>query len=129
VADLLARRPPALVLERIARGGGATRWFLLRKLDDLSRLCDELQPGSSVSVYFDDRFTVGAVDDQARAAISALLPEIKVVLVSSSEYAGRAETARDAGAAAYVTKPRVFELLVGVVLAVARGENFIRATA
>jgi len=66
---------------------------------------------------------------EATKQLRRLLPEIKVVLVSSSEYAGRAEPAREAGAAAYVTKPRVFELLVEVVLAVARGEKFMRATA
>ena len=61
---------------------------------------------------------------EATRRLRELLPEIKVVLVSSSEYAGRAETAREAGAAAYVTKPRVFELLVDVVVAVAHGRNF-----
>ena len=56
---------------------------------------------------------------EATQQLRDLLPEIKVVLVSSSDYAGRADTAREAGAAAYVTKPRVFELLVDVVVAVA----------
>lgn len=61
---------------------------------------------------------------EATRRLRELLPETKVVLVSSSEYAGRAETAREAGAAAYVTKPRVFELLVDLVVAVAHGGNF-----
>ena len=66
---------------------------------------------------------------EATKQLRELLPEIKVVLVSSSDYAGRADTARDAGAAAYVTKPRVFELLVEVVVAVAHGDNCVSAIA
>jgi DNA-binding NarL/FixJ family response regulator len=62
---------------------------------------------------------------EATRRLGYLLPNVKVILVSGSEYADRAETARQAGAAALVTKTRVFEELVEVVLAVARGENFV----
>jgi DNA-binding NarL/FixJ family response regulator len=62
---------------------------------------------------------------EATRQLRYLLPNVKVILVSGSEYADRAETARQAGASAYVTKTRVFEELVEVVLAVARGENFV----
>jgi DNA-binding NarL/FixJ family response regulator len=62
---------------------------------------------------------------EATRQLHYLLPKVKVILVSGSEYADRAETARQAGAAAYVPKTRVFEELVEVVLAVARGENFV----
>jgi hypothetical protein len=68
-ADLLERQSPAVVLERIARGGGATNWFLLRTPDDLEALSNRLRPGSCVSFYFDDRFTLGAMDADTRAAI------------------------------------------------------------
>ena len=43
---------------------------------------------------------------EATKQLRSLLPQIKVVLVSASEYADRAQTARHAGAAAYVTKTR-----------------------
>lgn len=62
---------------------------------------------------------------EATKQLRYLLPQVKVVLVSASEYSDRAETARQAGAAAYVTKTRVFEELIEVLLAVARGENFV----
>lgn len=67
--ELLERQPPAVVLERIARGGGATNWFLLRTPNDLEALSNRLRPGSCVSFYFDDRFTLGAIDADARAVI------------------------------------------------------------
>jgi DNA-binding NarL/FixJ family response regulator len=54
-----------------------------------------------------------------------LLPQVKVVIVSASEFGDRAKTAKQAGAAAYVTKTRVFDELIEVILAVARGENFV----
>jgi len=54
VARLLAVRP-AVVLERIARGGGATRWFYLKRPCALPGLVEMLTPGSAVSFYFDGR--------------------------------------------------------------------------
>jgi len=54
---------------------------------------------------------------EATQQLRELLPEVRVELVSSSRWAGRAETARQVGAAAYVTKPRAVELLVEVVIA------------
>ena len=54
-AGQLLASGPATVFERIARGGGATRWYWLRTADDLGRLYDVLSPGSVVSFYFDDR--------------------------------------------------------------------------
>jgi hypothetical protein len=46
---------PAVVLERIARGAGATRWFLVRDVEDLAAVEQRLSPGSRVSFYFDGR--------------------------------------------------------------------------
>lgn len=45
----------AVVLERIARGAGATRRFLLGDIEDLVLLEQRLSPGSLVSFYFDGR--------------------------------------------------------------------------
>jgi hypothetical protein len=68
VAGLLMRRP-AMVLERIARGGGATRWYRLSTADDLARLCERLSPGSVVSFYFDERIEYLPLDDEATVRI------------------------------------------------------------
>jgi hypothetical protein len=64
VVDLLSSRP-AMVFERIARGGGATRWYRLSTADDLARLCEKLSPGSVVSFYFDERIEYLPLDDEA----------------------------------------------------------------
>lgn len=67
VRELLGSRPAA-VLERIARGGGATAWYYCRDGGDLDVIEAALSPGSVVSFYFDDtmrlaRVTPGAIDE------------------------------------------------------------------
>jgi NarL family two-component system response regulator LiaR len=62
---------------------------------------------------------------QATRDIRAKLPGTRVVVVSSSEFADRAEAARDAGASAYMTKSRAADELAQTIHAVARGANFI----
>jgi hypothetical protein len=41
-----------VVLERIARGAGATRWYLARGDQDVRRIFTLLGPGSRVTFYF-----------------------------------------------------------------------------
>ena len=63
VARLIANASsPVVVLERIARGAGATRWFALDDPDQLVLLAQSLSPGSSVSFYFDGRLASHAYD-------------------------------------------------------------------
>lgn len=45
----------AVVLERIARGGGDTRWYCCDNVAALASVRDRFSPGSVVSFYFDDR--------------------------------------------------------------------------
>jgi hypothetical protein len=66
---LLERHSRAIVLERLARGGGGTNWFLVRTPADVQALANQLRPGSCVSFYFDDRFTIGAINDDSRTSI------------------------------------------------------------
>ena len=54
VRDLLGSNA-AVVLERIARGGGATEWYYCRGTSDLDAVERSLSPGSVVSFYFDGR--------------------------------------------------------------------------
>jgi hypothetical protein len=80
VPSLLAHRS-AVVLERIARGAGSTRWYLLTGIDQLPLLAGHLRPGSAVSFYFDDRIerrdlnddTVDLILDLIHAEGSAVL--------------------------------------------------------
>jgi DNA-binding NarL/FixJ family response regulator len=62
---------------------------------------------------------------EATKRIAELLPDVRVLLVSASLYAERAETARAAGASGYITKSHVAEGLVDAITAIARGENFV----
>ncbi len=52
----LVESRPSIVLERLARGGGATRWYHLPRQGDVAQIASRLSPGSSVSFYFDNRF-------------------------------------------------------------------------
>ena len=59
---------PAIVLERIAMGGGAMEMFLCPSKSSLEQLIDSFSPGSIVSFYFDDRFR-GEINSIARPDI------------------------------------------------------------
>lgn len=53
--SLLNKGSEAVVLERLARGGGATNWWHIRRVEDLDQVAERLRPGSVVSAYFDGR--------------------------------------------------------------------------
>ena len=61
----------------------------------------------------------------ATKKLRELLPQVRVLLVSGSQYADRAQTARAAGASGYLTKSRVADELINSILAIARGENVL----
>jgi hypothetical protein len=46
---------PAVVLERIARGGGRTEWYYCSEPDALDVIAGAVSPGSVISFYFDGR--------------------------------------------------------------------------
>jgi hypothetical protein len=52
-----------IVLERLARGAGATHWYGVTSGDEFERMTRHLVPGSRVSLYFDQRFSVRRYDD------------------------------------------------------------------
>lgn len=47
-----------VILERLARGGGATRWFFARSRVELDLVFDVLHGGSCVSFYFSNQLHV-----------------------------------------------------------------------
>ncbi|WP_432948906.1 hypothetical protein ACQPXM_15000 [Kribbella sp. CA-253562] len=55
-----------VVLERLARGGGTARWFLVTSPGDVNTVYDELRPGSCVSFYFSGGPDVGRNDEATR---------------------------------------------------------------
>lgn len=97
VIPLLERsRHGAVVLERIVRGGGATRWCFLRQLEQLKTLQDLLQPGSVVSFYFDQWMSENALARSRQSHRAAEHPELRRLRLESrqrSESPGRAEGA------------------------------------
>jgi hypothetical protein len=55
-----------VVLERLARGGGATRWFFARSLAELEPVFEVLRGGSCVSFYFANQLHVETDTEAAR---------------------------------------------------------------
>ena len=60
-ANLLRRLTPlvassgrVIVLERVARGAGATRWFYCRTIGDVEEVLPRFRPGSRVAFLLDD---------------------------------------------------------------------------
>jgi hypothetical protein len=72
VGELLATRD-AVILERIARGGGATNWYYCRGCEQLETVEQELSPGSVVSFYFDGRLRKTLDLSEVGAAIEKIL--------------------------------------------------------
>lgn len=69
----LSQTSAAVVLERLARGGGATNWYYCRVPEDLTLIETHLSPGSVVSFYFDQRFQFRAVSASAMLEIQQII--------------------------------------------------------
>jgi hypothetical protein len=55
-----------VILERLARGGGAARWFFVQRSAELELVFDVLRGGSCVTFYFADQLHVETDTDDAR---------------------------------------------------------------
>jgi hypothetical protein len=72
VAELLRSRP-AVVLERIARAAGSTRWYRCRDCATLEALEPLLRSGSVVSFYFDGRIKNSPSAGEVSAAVQTII--------------------------------------------------------
>ena len=63
----------AVVLERIARGGGDTRWYCCDNVAALTSIRDRFSPGSVVSFHFDDGMKRCLVCDLPMDEIDAII--------------------------------------------------------
>jgi hypothetical protein len=72
IADLLASKP-GVVLERIARGGGATKWYFCPSKLCLGVVETRFSPGSIVSFYFDDRIQNDTYSSGVKTAVEAVV--------------------------------------------------------
>lgn len=83
--DRRLRHQPAVVLERIARGGGCTYWYYCRDLVHLAALKAHLNPGSRVSFYFDNRIRMGKDTDECKSKIANLITDSPEVVIGPLE--------------------------------------------
>ena len=73
----------AVVLERVARGGGATNWFRCTDEESLDTIAGRLLPGSVVSFYFDDRLRALDTIEGARSRGGELLATVAEIVVGA----------------------------------------------
>lgn len=67
---------PVIVLERLARGGGATNWWLAPDEKCLDAISDRLQPGSAVSVYTAEYLREMPYFDEGRREARRVLADV-----------------------------------------------------
>jgi hypothetical protein len=65
----------AIVLERLAYGGGTTNWYVCAGEPEFDIIVSELRPGSWVSFYFDDRIALRAYTPALRAEMLDILTQ------------------------------------------------------
>lgn len=70
--NALVAKGHAVVLERIACGGGATRWYFCRDAHALEVIEGELSPGSDASFYFDERIRKVVLSPSVRSEIEQI---------------------------------------------------------
>jgi hypothetical protein len=80
IRDLLTSNA-ALVLERIARGGGRTEWYYCSGPAGLEVVERQLSPGSAVSFYFDGRISSSSISPQLAADIFTLIHRVGEIVV------------------------------------------------
>jgi hypothetical protein len=81
VARLASLRGPVVVLERIARGGGETRWYLGKTSEECRRIYRLLGPGSRVTFYFTGPLRVEPLGDGVIGAMFAAIGEDREIVV------------------------------------------------
>ncbi len=73
----------AVVLERLARAGGATKWYCCPDRNHLHALEEQLSPGSVVSFYFDDRIRNEALSPESKEKVESIVSETGEVIVGT----------------------------------------------
>lgn len=74
ISDLLIAGA-AVILERLARGGGTVRWYYCPDLSHLERVEEQLSPGSVVSFYFDGRIRSGTYSEEIKSSLEKIIAE------------------------------------------------------
>jgi hypothetical protein len=74
ISDLLAKSE-AIILERIAMGGGATRWYYCPDRLQLDAVEIQFRPGSAVSFYFDGRIQNALYSPELKPNLEKIIVE------------------------------------------------------
>jgi hypothetical protein len=77
------RHEDAVVLERIARGGGATNWYYCRDRAEMTAIEEKLSSGSVVSFYFDGRIRHAVYSAEVAADLEAAIAKNGEVVVGA----------------------------------------------
>jgi hypothetical protein len=75
----------ALVLERVARGGGATRWFFCPTVAVIDEVVGRLRPGSRVGFFFGAGLRREPFSDEIEAAMWDLVAKTGEVVFGRSQ--------------------------------------------
>ena len=102
LTPLLATSKGVVILERVARGGGRTRWFFCTTLQEVEVVLPQLRPRSRIGFFFDGRICRVPFSESVNQAVSDLAsttgevvfgrgragdPELDVELLGPSEIA------------------------------------------
>src|SRR5882724_3191146 len=71
----------AVVLERMARGGGATSWYYCPDKTNLEGVEAKLRPGSVVSFYFDSRIQSSLYSFEMKLSVERIIAETGEVII------------------------------------------------
>ena len=80
VSELLSKTE-VVILERIARGGGATRWYYCSHLVFLEKVVEQLAPGSVVSFYFDRRINSALYSNELETELRTIVADTGELLM------------------------------------------------
>lgn len=75
----------AVVLERIARGGGSVNWYYCRNLKEMSDIEELLLPGSTVSFYFDRRIRHSSWSSELKKELEDAIGKNSEIIVGTLE--------------------------------------------
>ena len=89
LTPLLATSRGVVILERVARGGGRTRWFFCRTPSEVEIVLPQLQPGSRVGFFFDDRIRRVLFSASVRQAVSEIATTTGEVVFGHGRAAGQ----------------------------------------
>jgi hypothetical protein len=79
---------PAVVAERIARGGGNTLWYVCESPSQLPAVVGRLSPGSAVHFLFGERFVHRVYSPEVRDGILRIVKEDREAVVGQLDVDG-----------------------------------------